>query len=139
MHGVQRPGCRALRGAGALQIEEPEGEPGSSRVRCNALLGGPMLLFPTSAPAGGNGVHHAGTTLSLLREERWNATVGPGGGDQRAPPRGARAGCCTKTTAEGSAWIGARRRSHPVAMTESRTRRSVLWDTGWRRYGDRCC
>ena len=36
---VQRPGCPALRRAGALQIEEPEGEPGSGRVRCNALLG----------------------------------------------------------------------------------------------------
>jgi len=38
--GVQRPGCRALRGAGALQVEHSQGEPGSSRVRCNALLGG---------------------------------------------------------------------------------------------------
>jgi len=37
--GVQRPGCPALRGAGALQVEDSEGEPGSSRVRCNALLG----------------------------------------------------------------------------------------------------
>ena len=37
--GVQRPGCRALRGAVALQVEHTEGEPGSSRVRCNALLG----------------------------------------------------------------------------------------------------
>ena len=37
--GVQRPGCRALRGAGALQVEHSQGEPGSSRVRCNALLG----------------------------------------------------------------------------------------------------
>ena len=38
--GVQRPGCRTLRGAGALQVEQNQGEPGSSRVRCNALLGG---------------------------------------------------------------------------------------------------
>jgi hypothetical protein len=38
--GVQRPGCRALRGAETLQVEHSQGEPGSSRVRCNALLGG---------------------------------------------------------------------------------------------------
>jgi hypothetical protein len=44
--GVQRPGCRALRGTGALQLEHSQGEPGSSRVRCNALLGAPVLVGP---------------------------------------------------------------------------------------------
>ena len=42
--GVQRPGCPALRETGALQIEHSQGEPGSSRVRCNALLGGGSCL-----------------------------------------------------------------------------------------------
>jgi len=48
--GVQRPGCRALRGAGTLQVEHIQGEPGSSRVRCNALLDGGSCLEFTGHP-----------------------------------------------------------------------------------------
>jgi len=68
--GVQRPGCRALRGAGAVQVEHRHGEPGSSRVRCNALLGaGPFLdESPKSQGEGRSEVLEEGTMLMEIED-----------------------------------------------------------------------
>ena len=75
--GVQRPGCPALRGAGTLQVEHTQGEPGSSRVRCNALLGthNPGETTDSRVDAPTDGAVTACVRSRLLQRGWWSATV----------------------------------------------------------------